>query len=95
MEGKETHLQKDFAKYAICLFSEHGRKDDGDTVGRCLDVDDFLITVVEGHELALASSCSLKLLVLLEAELEGCGERIAFKQCERLDEGIAFLYKPL
>ena len=64
---ERTDLQEDFSEDAIGLFPEHRREDNGDAIGRGLDVDDLLVAVVEGHEFALAGAGGLELLVLLES----------------------------
>ena len=63
----QTNLQEDLPEDSIGLFPEHRREDDGNTIGRGLDVDNLLVAVVERHELALASACRLELLLRLEA----------------------------
>ena len=90
MGGCSTHLQEDLAVDAIRLILEDRGEDDGDTVGGGLDVDRFLVAVVNLHELALPAG-RLEVLLLGEGALEGTSHGIALQQGDRLDEGRAVL----
>ena len=76
MGGCSTHLQEDLAVDAIRLILEDRREDDGDAVGGGLDVDRFLVAVVNLHELALPAG-RLEVLLLGEGALEGTSHGIA------------------
>jgi len=43
------YLEEDFPKDTVCLFPEDRREDDSDPVMRGLDIDGFLITIMDCH----------------------------------------------
>ena len=47
--NKMAYLEEDLAEYPVSLFFENGREDDGNTVGSGLNVDGFLVAIMEGH----------------------------------------------
>ena len=51
-----------------------------DTIKGGLDVDRFLITVMEGKKVTLARASDSQLLLCLESELEGGCERVPLEQ---------------
>ena len=87
MERKEAHLQKDLAKDSISLFLEHSRKDDSDTVLRCLNKDLLLIAVANSHPIALTIRF-LELLLHRKRAFERCCNCISFEKCQRLQECV-------
>ena len=75
-----THLEEYFTEYPVGFFPEHGGEYDGNAVGGCLYVDDLFVSVVEGHEVALAVACCLELFLRLEAKFKRCCECVALEQ---------------
>ena len=63
----QTYLEKDFSKYAVCLFPEDCGEYDSDPVVGGLDVDSLLITIMDGHQISLSRRGAFKLLLLPES----------------------------
>jgi len=63
----QAYLEKNFSKYAICLFPEDSGEYDGDTVVSGSDIDSLLITIVNGHQISLSRRRAFKFLLFLES----------------------------
>ena len=86
----DKFLQEHFSEYPVRLLSEDGTEDDGDTIMTSLDVDGFLITVVDSHNLttlahafrsafaSVLSGFGAHLLEGIESTLKGSGHSVAF-----------------
>lgn len=100
-------LDEDLSKYPIRLFSENGAENDGDSVVAGFDIDSFLFTVVDGHDVSTLSdtlrrflgrilgSGLFELVVFFVGMLEGCSHSVALQQGDLLDEIIPRLYTNL
>lgn len=58
-----SYLQEHLAKNPVCLFPEHSRKDDGDTIRRCLDVDRLFVPIMNSQEVPLPGARSGQFLL--------------------------------
>jgi hypothetical protein len=45
----KVYLKEDFSKDTVCLFPKDCGEDDGNPVMRSLDIDSFLIPIMDGH----------------------------------------------
>lgn len=78
-----TYLQEHLAKDSISLFLEHSREDNSDTIRSCLDIDRFLVSVVDGHQFSLSTSLTFEILLRLESPLKRGCQSVSFEQCDR------------
>lgn len=46
---KQGYLEENFSKDTVCLFSKDCGEDDGNPVVGGLDIDSFLVTIMDGH----------------------------------------------
>jgi hypothetical protein len=60
------NLQEDLSKDAVCLFPEDRGEDDSNSVVCSLDIDSFLVAIMDGHQISLPRSRAFKLLLLSE-----------------------------
>jgi len=93
-------LEKDLSKYPVCLFPEDCREDDGNTVVAGLNVYGFLLSVVDGADIAalcytlwrglgcVLGSFFLQLVELVECLFEGCSHGISLKKGYASDQVI-------
>ena len=85
-------LQEDFSKDAVCLLPEHCGEDDGNSVVRGLDIDSFLVAIMNGHQIPLTRSRRIKFLLLFECLLEGRSQCISLQECNGMDESVPLLF---
>jgi hypothetical protein len=85
-EGHWTYLEENLAEDAIRFLSEYRREYYSYAIGWGLDINSFLVAIVNFHELSLRASWSFQLFLCLEATLERCRQRVALKQGNRMNE---------
>ena len=58
------NLQEDLSKDSVRLFPEDCGEDDSNSVVCSLDIDSFLIAIMDGHQISLPRSRCFKLFLL-------------------------------
>lgn len=83
-----TDLEEYLAEDTVCLFAESGGEYDGDTVRRCLHVNHLFITIMQRHELSLATAGGLELFLCLERNFKWRGKSVALEERDRFEVSL-------
>ena len=87
-------MQEYFPENPVRFLSENGGEEDCHPIRCSLNVDRFLVAIVNLHHFALCISSrsgSIQGFLGRECSLKGCSKRVALQKCERFDEIVTRL----